>query len=217
MDRRSITVLCAIIAAISLHCCDYHGHYRQVPFSVQQHLAELPAWQAPRKIEVDHERKRVYWLNRNGEIWAIDSDGSKKTLINKGIGAELGITYIEDFTIDYQNGTLYFTDLMDVTTGLSALKSSDLQGNNISTITSFPNETLYAIKWNIDQQQLYYATRGGNEHYQVHRLDESTPLVVSDHKISLNNIPLENYGTQNTRSYLVSDQSTGHFKTHKSY
>jgi hypothetical protein len=217
MNRRSIVTFCAIIAAVSLNCCDYHGQYRQVPFSVQRSLAELSAWQAPLKVEVDYQRGRIYWLNRNGEIWAVNADGSKKTLINKGIGAQLGITYIEDFAIDYQNGILYFTDLMDVATGSSALKKSDLQGNNISTVASFPDETLYAVNWNDNQQQLYYATRNRNARYWVRGLGESTPLAVSSRKISLSSLSLEGLPNQVVADQLVSDRFIRLFKVQNSF
>jgi len=205
MNRRSIVILYAIIAAVSLNCCDYHGQYRQVPFSVQRYLAELPYWQAPRKVEVDYQRGRIYWLNRNGEIWAINANGSEKTLINKGIGAKLGVTYIEDFALDYQKNILYFTDLMDVVTGLSALKKSTLQGDSITLVASFPGETLYAVSWNSEQQQLYYATRGQNARYRVRRLGELAPLAITNHKINLSALFSENSRIQNYENQLVSD------------
>lgn len=111
-------------------------------------------------------------------------DAQGITLVNKGMGAQLGITFISDFAIDDQNATLYFTDLMDVSTGQSTLKMSDATGSHIEMLATFTDKIAYAVHWNNESQQLYYATRQKDgKLYQVRQLGTSELLAISPQKI----------------------------------
>nr|WKN39607.1 hypothetical protein K4G66_12980 [Tunicatimonas sp. TK19036] len=184
MHRLPTTLTSIIITALFLVRCDHQVQYRKIPFAVQEYFAVLPDWQKPKKVQVDQLHRWVYWLNENGEIRAVSADGTHHKLINRGIGAQLGITYIDDFTIDSQGNAIYFTDLMDVASGFSALKKSDLQGNSIEILETFPTETPYAVCWDTTMQQLYYLTKSeGSSVYNLQLLGESGPLATSSHKV----------------------------------
>lgn len=184
MPHRLTLLLCAIFAALSLTRCDHQVRYRQLPFWVQQHFQHLSDWQHPQKIEVDRDRRRVYWLNRQGEIRAIEADGRNEIVINKGIGAQAGITFISDFTINDRAGILYFTDLMDINTGQGALKKSDLNGHHTETIVTFPTKVPYAVHWDDANQQLYYATRQkSGQLHSLHLLGENLSLITTTQKM----------------------------------
>ncbi|MGB3588231.1 MAG: hypothetical protein WBA23_16900 [Tunicatimonas sp.] len=185
MPTRLTLVLCAILAALCLTRCDHQVRYRQLPFWVQRHFQQLSEWQHPQKIEVDHSQRKIYWLNKQGEIRAIGANGKNEIVINKGIGAQAGITFISDFTIDERAGILYFTDLMDVNSGQSALKKADLNGNYTEVITTFPTKVPYAVHWDDANEQLYYATRqkGGQTHH-LYQLGQSLSLMKTTQKVN---------------------------------
>jgi hypothetical protein len=188
MNRLPTSLVYLMIVAFGLSCCDYQAQYRQIPFAVQQYFSDLPPWQKPKKIQIDPQHRKVYWLNRNGEIHAIQPDGTCTELVNKGIGATLGITYIGDFTLNSPDNTIYFTDLMDIASGCSAIKKSDLKGDNIETLATFSTEVPYAVTWDEASQQLYYLSRGRKtEQYSLKLLGESSPLATTPHKLT--NIP----------------------------
>ena len=184
MPHRLPLLLCVIIPVLGLTRCDDQLHYRETPFWVQYHFQQLSDWQYPQKIEIDRKNRKVYWLNKQGEIRAIGMNAQGEVLINKGIGAQLGITFISDFAIDNQNEALYFTDLMDVSTGQPALKKSDLTGSHIEMVTTFSGETAYALYWNNENGQLYYATRQKNgQLHKIHQLGKPGLLVTTQQKI----------------------------------
>lgn len=184
MASRLTLFLCAILIALSLTNCDYQVRYRQLPFWVFRHFQQLPDWQYPQKIAVDHDQRRVYWLNKQGEIKSIGVDGRNEKVVNQGIGVRAGVTFISDFTIDGQNGALYFTDLMDINTGQAALKKSDLEGNHTETIATFSAEVPYAVHWDTTNARLYYATRQKNGHlHSVHQLGQNLSLITTTQKV----------------------------------
>ena len=185
MPRLPTILIYPILATLSLACCDHQVQYRQIPFAVQQYFMRLPAWEKPKKVQLDPQHRKVYWLNQKGEIHAIRADGSREELVNPGIGATLGITYIDDFTLDSRGNTIYFTDLMDIGSGFSAVKRSDLQGENIQVVATFPAEIPYAVAWDTEAQQLYYLTkREKTGDYSLQLLGRETPLAISGRKIS---------------------------------
>ncbi|MEM9831652.1 MAG: hypothetical protein AAF944_13510 [Bacteroidota bacterium] len=185
MPPRLALLLYSIISALFLTRCDHQVRYRKIPFKVQRYFRSLPDWQYPQKVEIDRVRRRIYWLNKQGEICLSGMDARGATLVNKGMGAQLGITFISDFTINDQNATLYFTDLMDVSTGQSALKMSDATCSHIETLATFTDKIAYVVHWNNESQQLYYATRQkGGKLYQVHQLGKPELLATSHQKIN---------------------------------
>lgn len=206
MNQLPVTLIYTIVIALGLSRCDHQLRYRQIPFAVQRHFAELPDWEKPKKVQVDIQRRRVYWLNQKGEIWAIRSNGRDGQMVNKGIGAQLGITYIQDFTLNPQSHTLYFTDLMDIASGLSAIKSSDFRGKNIETLATFSTETPYAITWDESTQHLYYLTKPRSEgNYQLRTLGQALPLASTQHELA--DIPVLLSGLSNPSAQSMADQS----------
>lgn len=212
MNRLPITFICVIIGALGLTRCDYRTQYRQIPFAVQQYFTMLPNWKKPKKVQIDWQNRKVYWLNQNGEIHAVLANGTQQELINKGIGAILGITYIDDFALNSQGNAIYFTDLMDVASGLSAIKRSDLKGEHIQTLVTFPAETPYAVSWDDATQQLYYLTkREKAADYSLQLLGEAIPLAITDHKVT--DIPslLSRLSEAQVAAQPIANQSTEMF------
>ncbi|WKN41602.1 hypothetical protein [Tunicatimonas pelagia] len=184
MPPRLALLLGTILAALSLTRCDHQVRYRQLPFWVHQHFQKLSDWQYPQKIEVDRYQRKVYWLNKQGEIWSIGTNGKNEIVVNQGIGAQVGITFISDFTIDDCSGILYFTDLMDIGTGQGALKKSDLNGNHTQVIATFPDEVPYAVHWDEPDNQLYYATRQKNSQlHSLRQLGKNFSLMTTTQKV----------------------------------
>ena len=184
MKRLPTTITFVVLAALGLTRCDYQAQYRKIPFAVQQYFTKLSHWQKPKKVQIDWQHRKVYWLNKYGEIHAMHVNGSQRELINRGIGAKLGITYIGDFALNSQENAIYFTDLMDIASGLSAIKKSTLKGKHIQAVITFTDETPYAVSWDENTHQLYYLTKRKEAgDYALQVLGKSVPLAVASHKI----------------------------------
>ena len=130
---RRLSLLMILLLSLSLTHCDYSAQKNEVPFYVSKVLDTLSGEKQPVKVELDILHKKIYWLNKLGEIYRVQADGTHVELINKGFGADLGITYIEDFYLDTEHNRIYFTDFLDLKTGNSAIKSSTLEGEQIKT------------------------------------------------------------------------------------
>lgn len=180
----------------SLSNCDYYAHKNIVPFFTQRVLDTLPAEKHPVKIELDLMHKHLYWLNKMGEIYRIQPDGTQVELVNKGFGADMGITYIEDFSLDAAHDRMYFTDIFDLESGNSAIKQSNLDGNNIKTITTFDHETPFQIASKPGSNTIYYVTQTKQNLEMVYRLGaiqedtrEKTILYTSTESFNLSKLP----------------------------
>lgn len=148
-----------LLSLLAFTHCDYYAHKSTVPFFAQRVLDTLPAEKRPVKIEVDLIHKHLYWLNQMGEIYRIQPDGTQVVLVNKGFGTDVGITYIKDFSLNAEHNLIYFTDIFDLKSGNSAIKQSDLNGDNIKTITTFDKATPLQITSRPDSNIIYYVAQ----------------------------------------------------------
>lgn len=158
-----------LLFLVLTHCNDY-SKKSTVPFFAQQVLDTLRAEKQPTKIELDLTHNHLYWLNKMGEIYRMQPDGTQVVLVNKGFGADIGITYIKDFSLDAEQNRIYFTDLFDLESGSSAIKQSDLNGNRVETITTFDQEIAIQVASKAGSHMIYYVTQEKQNLQTTYRL-----------------------------------------------
>lgn len=192
---RQFPLLLVLILLLALTNCSYYPHHNLLPFFTQWVLDTLSAEKQPVKIELDLIHKHLYWLNQMGEIYRIQPDGAQIVLVNKGFGADIGITYIRDFSLDAKQGRIYFTDIFDLESGNSAIKQSDLDGKNIKTITTFDQAKPLQIASKPDTNLIYYVAQvkqGPEMVYQLGAIQEDTRekiiLHTSNEGLNLNQL-----------------------------
>lgn len=128
----------------------------------------------PIKMLVNQKNERVYWLSFVGELHFIGQDGSEHKHLNQDHEAWKDVTFIEDFCIDESRDQLYFTDLMDLQTGQSAIKATDTEGKNVEVIAYLAHEIPYQLTLSADQEMLFYLSktnREGEPYYRLRFLD----------------------------------------------
>ncbi len=162
--QRFVT-LAIFVSFLMLTRCNHQPGGNLLPFFAQRLLDTLTFEKQPVRIEVDLVHQQVYWLNKMGEIYRTQPDGTQVELINQGLSADMGVTFIEDFCIDTRRGCLYFTDLFDLQTGHSAIKKSDLNGDDIETVATFAEETPLRLSVSPDTKAVYYISQA-KEHWQ---------------------------------------------------
>ena len=181
------TWLFPLLLTLFLSNCNFQQDPAEVPLAVKQYLATLPPAEQPVKVIADAFSHKIYWLSFVGEIYRIHPDGSQCERVIRGVGASRKAMFIEDFCLDSRNNRLFFTDLMDQATGLSAIKQADLSGKHITTVLTSKQEIPYRVSISPYTGQLYYLTK--TEHffkkvYRLRTLGEEKPLMASLVKIN---------------------------------
>ncbi len=173
MQRFFLSVIMGTFLAFTQ--CNYFPHESVVPFHAGKVLDTLSGEKHPVRIEMDLAHRQVYWLNKLGEIYRIQADGTQIALINKGIGADLGITFIEDFCLDTDRDYIYFTDLFDLKSGSSAIKRSGLDGRHIETVAVFPQEVPLRVATQAHSEKIYFVSRSRQQAAEVYHIGTLSP------------------------------------------
>lgn len=152
--------------------------------TVARHLSSLPASERAVKTLVDSRGRFVYWLSYIGEIHRIPFVGGRSKRVVRSVGTARQAMFVKDFCLD-NNDQLFFTDLLDQETGLSAIKQLDSSGH-ITTVNTLDQETPYQITTCPQTGQVYYLTKTNSSFrkmYRVRTIKEETPLLSSFDKI----------------------------------
>jgi hypothetical protein len=126
------------------------------------------------KIIFDEEKGQIYWLSFVGNLHTAAEDGSHYQHINAGQAFWRDITFIEDFCFNASKDSLYFTDLMDLQSGHSAIKITDVEGTGVKVIATLENEIPYHISFSPEQHMLFYLSKvhkKGIDSYQLRFLN----------------------------------------------
>ncbi len=106
----------------------------------------------PEGVSIDPVNGKLYWANYNGGVWMKNLDGSGETLIIPDV--EGGSTLVI-------GNRLYFDQW--VATGDIHLKSSNLDGSGISTITTGISKVVFGIGTDPDGSKVYWGDRTGGK------------------------------------------------------
>lgn len=111
------------------------------------------------KMIFDEEKGQVYWLSFVGNLHTVTKDGNDYQHINAGQTFWRDITFIEDFCLNASKDSLYFTDLMDLQSGHSAIKITDINGTGVKVVATLDNEIPYHISFSPEQHMLFYLSK----------------------------------------------------------
>ena len=151
---------------------------------VERHLLGLSSAERSVKTVVDNHGRYVYWLSFIGEVHRIPFAGGPSERVVQSVGMARQAMFIEDFCLD-QEDRLFFTDLMDQETGLSAIKQVDSSGH-ITTVATLREETPYQLRADRRTGQIHYLTKANHSFrkiYRVRTVGEDAPLASSFAKI----------------------------------
>ena len=106
----------------------------------------------PEGVSIDPVNRRLYWTNYNGGVWMKNLDGTGETLIIPAV--EGGSTLVVE-------NRLFFDQW--IATGDIHLKSSNLDGTSVSTITTGISKVVFGIGYEPDGQKIYWGDRTGGK------------------------------------------------------
>jgi PKD repeat protein len=119
----------------------------------------------PEGVSFDPAHNKVYWTNYEdgGGVWSKNADGSGESMIISGVAG--GSTLVV-------GNRLYFDQW--VATGDIHLKSANLDGTGISTITTGISKVVFALGYDPDGNKIYWGDRSiGTE--KIGRIMRSDP------------------------------------------
>ena len=102
----------------------------------------------PEGVSVDQVNRKLYWVNYSGGLWMKNLDGTGETEIIPGI--EGGSTLVI-------GNRIYFDQW--VATGDINLKSANLDGTGISTITTGISRIVFGIAYETQYDKIYWGDR----------------------------------------------------------
>lgn len=125
----------------------------------EEYIARLQ--QGDRAVKSLHSQSNnhTFWLSLSGKLHILHADSTVHTTINQGGGAWKDVTFVEDFCLSPSGDSIYFTDIMDLQSGLSAIKRTDIQGNNIEVITYLNKEIPYLIRLMPEEDILFFLSK----------------------------------------------------------
>jgi PKD repeat protein len=102
----------------------------------------------PEGVSIDPVNSKLYWINYNGGLWMKNLNGTGETEIIPAIegGSTLAV-----------GNKLYFDQW--VATGDIHLKSSNLNGTGISTITTGISKVVFGIGYDSENNKIYWGDR----------------------------------------------------------
>ncbi|MDF9796165.1 hypothetical protein OKW21_001428 [Catalinimonas alkaloidigena] len=122
------------------------------------------------KMVYDDQKGQVFWLSFLGNLHTANQNGSTYRRINQGQQLWKDVTFIEDFCLNASKDSIYFTDLMDLQSGHSAIKITDAEGTVVKVVASLENEIPYHISFSPEQQMLFYLSKVRRNGIYTYRL-----------------------------------------------
>lgn len=113
----------------------------------------------PKKAVIDTENELAYCLSKTGRLFFLSLADEAYRYTGLRHAAWKDITFIEDFCVDTLKKRIYFTDLMDLATGESAIKFTNFDGSKFNTIVVLDNEIPYKIQSGSGGELLYYLAK----------------------------------------------------------
>lgn len=110
-----------------------------------------------------HESQQIYWLSYLGKLYTTSQEDNQHTLISHNQSDWKDVTFIEDFCLNHAKDSIFFTDLMDLESGKSAIKVTDLKGKNVKTLAQLKDEIPYQLTMVKDQAVLFYLSKKMNK------------------------------------------------------
>ncbi len=102
----------------------------------------------PEGVSVDAVNKKLFWTNYNGGLWSINLDGTAKTEVIAGV--EGGSTLVIDNRVYFD----YY-----VASGDIHLKSANLDGTAMGTITTGISKVVFGIGYEPAGKKIYWGDR----------------------------------------------------------
>jgi PKD repeat protein len=102
----------------------------------------------PEGVSIDPVNSKLYWTNYNGGVWMKDLDGTGETEIIPAI--EGGSTLVI-------GNKLYFDQW--VASGDIHIKTSNLDGTGIGTITTGISKVVFGIGYDVENKKIYWGDR----------------------------------------------------------
>lgn len=106
----------------------------------------------PEGVSIDAENNKLYWINYDGGLWSINLDGSGKTELIPD--AEGGSTIVI--------GSRVFFDYW-VESGDIHLKSSNLDGTGMSTLTTGITKVVFGLGYESVSNKIYWGDRSAGK------------------------------------------------------
>jgi hypothetical protein len=104
------------------------------------------AGEQPVQILEDPGSSYVYWLDSRGGMHRHDSRTQRSLSFASADSAWRDVTLVEAFCLGKRGDHIYFTDLMDMKSGMSALKVCDTTGRNLQVLSYFSREIPYQLE-----------------------------------------------------------------------
>lgn len=131
--------------------------------SVQTNVEDFVTGQDndPEGVSIDTANNKLYWVNYDGGLWSINLDGTEKAeLLSEPEG---GSTLVIGNRLYFD----YYNESGDI-----QLKSTDLDGSNMSTITTGISKVIFGLAYDAENDKLYWGDRS-NGFIQRGNLDGS--------------------------------------------
>jgi hypothetical protein len=125
----------------------------------EEYIARLKEGDRAVKSLHSPSNNQTFWLSLSGKLHILHADSTVHTTINQGEGAWKDVTFVEDFCLSPSGDSIYFTDIMDLQSGLSTIKRTDIQGNNIEVITYLDKEIPYLIRLMPKEDLLFFLSK----------------------------------------------------------
>ncbi len=162
--------LAFILLLALFYQCQTSAQLSTIPPAVASFIHTLPQDARPIKSITDQRNGKFYWLSFVGNLYSIGLDGNQHRRINQGVEAWKDVTFIEDFCVNKAQDKLYFTDLMDLETGQSAIKVMDMEGKNVEVIAYLSQEIPYHISFSENVKMLFFLSKSDTKRSPQFRL-----------------------------------------------
>jgi len=106
----------------------------------------------PEGVSIDATHNKLYWINYDGGVWSVNLDGTAKTELLPD--PEGGSTLVV-------GNKLYFDYY--VASGDIQLKSTDLSGGNMSTITTGITKYVFGLGYDATNKKIYWGDRSAGK------------------------------------------------------
>lgn len=155
----SVNVLLTLIGATLVVYWVFSTERETLTQKITAYQSQIKSSDRPVKTFVDAPRGYACWLSQVGELHFISGDTSQHQHLHHAGWAWKNVTFIEDFYTDSGNDSIYFTDLMDLNSGQSAIKATDRRGNGPEVLAHLPGEIPYRLCVSTSGELLFYLAR----------------------------------------------------------
>jgi len=102
----------------------------------------------PEGVSVDAAHNKLYWTNYDGGLWSVNLDGTGKTELLTDPEGGSTLVVGDRLYFDYYVGS-----------GDIHLKSTDLDGSSMSTITTGISKIVFGLAYSATDKKIYWGDR----------------------------------------------------------